>query len=70
MEAGYEPYYPVNDEKNGALYKKYKELADKEENVIYAPWNLCHTLCDGRSQLLNGHLQLLNGRSTVCDEDF
>ena len=25
----------VNDEKNVALYKKYKELADKEENVIF-----------------------------------
>ena len=32
---GDEPYYPVNDEKNSALYKKYKELADKEENVIF-----------------------------------
>lgn len=32
---GDEPYYPVNDEKNGTLYKKYKELADKEENVIF-----------------------------------
>lgn len=32
---GDEPYYPVNDEKNGALYQKYKELADKEENVIF-----------------------------------
>ena len=32
---GDEPYYPVNDEKNGALYKKYKELADKEQNVIF-----------------------------------
>ena len=32
---GDEPYYPVNDEKNGDLYKKYKELADKEENVIF-----------------------------------
>lgn len=32
---GDEPYYPVNDEKNGELYKKYKELADKEENVIF-----------------------------------
>lgn len=31
---GDDPYYPVNDEKNGALYKKYKELADKEDNVI------------------------------------
>lgn len=32
---GEEPYYPVNDEKNGVLYKKYKELADKEENIIF-----------------------------------
>lgn len=32
---GEEPYYPVNDEKNGTLYKKYKELADKEENIIF-----------------------------------
>ena len=32
---GDEPYYPVNDEKNGALYAQYKELADKEENVIF-----------------------------------
>ena len=31
---GDEPYYPVNDEKNGALYQKYKELAGKEKNVI------------------------------------
>ena len=32
---GDEPYYPVNDEKNGELYKKYKEIADKETNVIF-----------------------------------
>ena len=32
---GDEPYYPVNDEKNGALYQKYKALADKEEKVIF-----------------------------------
>ena len=32
---GDEPYYPVNDETNGALYGKYKELADKEEKVIF-----------------------------------
>ena len=32
---GDEPYYPVNDEKNNSLYLKYKELADKEENVIF-----------------------------------
>lgn len=34
-KAGDEPYYPVNDEKNGKLYAKYKQLADKEENVIF-----------------------------------
>jgi len=33
--AGDEPYYPVNDEKNGQLYAKYKELADKENGVIF-----------------------------------
>lgn len=32
---GDEPYYPVNDEKNGALYAKYKELAEKESNIIF-----------------------------------
>ena len=32
---GDEPYYPVNDEKNSALYQKYAELAAKEENVIF-----------------------------------
>lgn len=32
---GDEPYYPVNDEKNNALYCKYKELADREEKVIF-----------------------------------
>ena len=32
---GDEPYYPVNDEKNGALYAEYKRLADTEKNVIF-----------------------------------
>ena len=32
---GDEPYYPVNDEKNGELYKKYRELAEKEEKVVF-----------------------------------
>ena len=32
---GMEPYYPVNDKKNNALYGKYKELADRENNVIF-----------------------------------
>jgi UDP-galactopyranose mutase len=32
---GDEPYYPVNDEKNSALYARYKALADQETNVIF-----------------------------------
>ena len=32
---GDEPYYPVNDDKNSALYSKYKELAGLEENKIF-----------------------------------
>ena len=34
-QEGMEPYYPVNDEKNQALYQKYAKLAEKEENVIF-----------------------------------
>lgn len=34
-EEGMEPFYPVNDEKNQAIYSQYKELADKEKNVIF-----------------------------------
>lgn len=34
-KSGNEPYYPVNDEKNRALYAEYKNLADKEERVIF-----------------------------------
>ena len=32
---GAEPFYPVNDARNAALYSKYKALADAEENVIF-----------------------------------
>jgi len=32
---GDEPYYPVNDKKNGELYQKYKALVEKEENIIF-----------------------------------
>ena len=32
---GDEPYYPVNDEKNNALYNEYKKLAEKEEKIIF-----------------------------------
>ncbi len=32
---GDEPYYPVNDVKNGALYQQYKALAAREANVVF-----------------------------------
>ena len=32
---GDEPYYPVNNEKNAEIFKKYQEVAEKEENVIF-----------------------------------
>ena len=32
---GDEPYYPVNDEKNGALYLEYKQLAEREKDVVF-----------------------------------
>ena len=32
---GEEPFYPINDEKNTALYNEYKLMANKEENVIF-----------------------------------
>ena len=35
FEEGMEPYYPVNDDKNAAVYARYKQKADAEENVIF-----------------------------------
>jgi len=32
---GDEPYYPVNDEKNGALYEEYRRLSEKEPKVVF-----------------------------------
>ena len=32
---GDEPYYTINDDRNNNLYKEYKALADKTENVIF-----------------------------------
>ena len=34
-KVGDEPYYPVNDEKNGKLYQEYKKFAEDEKNVIF-----------------------------------
>lgn len=32
---GKESYYPVNDDKNNAIYNQYKSLAEKDKNVIF-----------------------------------
>jgi UDP-galactopyranose mutase len=29
-----DPYYPMGDEKNATLYRKYRDLAEKEKNVL------------------------------------
>ncbi len=34
-QPGMEPYYPVNDDRNAALYAQYKALAEKETNVLF-----------------------------------
>ena len=33
--AGAEPYYPVNDAENQALYRRYRELAEGEDKVVF-----------------------------------
>lgn len=35
-ERGDEPYYPLNDERNSALYEQYVELAKQEGNMVFA----------------------------------
>ena len=32
---GDEPYYPINDQKNNAIYQQYKQLADQTPNVVF-----------------------------------
>ncbi len=34
-QPGDEPYYPVNDERNDALFKRYEELARQEKNILF-----------------------------------
>ena len=34
-DEGMEPFYPINDIKNQAIYEKYRQLADKERNIIF-----------------------------------
>ncbi|MBQ9522920.1 MAG: UDP-galactopyranose mutase [Paludibacteraceae bacterium] len=34
-QKGLEPYYPINDERNTALYARYKALAETEKNILF-----------------------------------
>lgn len=34
-KVGMEPYYPVNNEQNNALYEEYRKLAGQEKNVLF-----------------------------------
>jgi len=34
-EAGDEPYYPINDDRNDSIYAQYKEIAGKEKDIIF-----------------------------------
>ena len=34
-QPGIEPYYPINDDENSALYEKYKALSQKETGVLF-----------------------------------
>lgn len=43
---GDEPYYPVNDEKNGALYRQYRALADSESKVVFGGRLGTYRYCD------------------------
>ena len=43
---GDEPYYPVNDEKNGALYWQYRALADSESKVVFGGRLGTYRYCD------------------------
>jgi UDP-galactopyranose mutase len=34
-EPGVEPYYPINDDRNSAAFKQYRDLAEKETDIIF-----------------------------------
>lgn len=59
---GEEPYYPVNNEKNTELFKKYKKLAEEEKNVI-----LGGRLADYKYYDMH---QVIEGALTIVDKEF
>lgn len=68
---GDEPYYPVNDDRNSSLYARYRERAEKEENVMF-----CGRLAEYRyydmhqviAQALEATRRILNKASLHGDE--
>lgn len=68
---GMEPYYPVNDDKNTALYQKYQDLAQKEENVIFGG-RLGSYRYYNMDQVIEAALELVKkelGRNIAVDTD-
>ncbi len=58
---GDEPYYPVNDEKNNALYARYAELAEKDRSVIFGGRL-------GRYMYLDMHVVIQKARELATEE--
>jgi UDP-galactopyranose mutase len=54
---GDEPYYPVNDGKNNEIYQKYRELADREGNVLFGGRLAEYKYCD-MWQVVRGALDM------------
>ncbi|MGT2926484.1 UDP-galactopyranose mutase [Streptococcus cuniculipharyngis] len=57
---GDEPYYPVNNDRNNHLYKAYKDLAAKQENVIFGG-RLGHYRYYDMHQVIAAALQCVRG---------
>ena len=58
---GDEPYYPVNDEKNNALYEEYKKLSENDANVIFGGRL-------GQYKYYDMHVVIKNALQTVAAE--
>ncbi|MFA7311697.1 MAG: UDP-galactopyranose mutase [Shewanella sp.] len=59
-KVGDEPYYPVNDDRNMALFKKYRELTKKESGVIFGG-RLAEYKYYDMHQVVRSALNLING---------
>src|SRR5574344_451649 len=61
-----EPYYPINNEKNNALYQRYRKLADSEENVLFGG-RLAEYKYYDMHQVVENAIALYNQQSSNCN---